>query len=100
MLEPFTRNYARLQAYFNYVHNTWHLESMREIEKLKAHAVIPLNRFEHKIYSQNGEDGIIREIFKRIGTTSKTFFEFGAGAGNENNTIALLIDDWTGWWIR
>jgi hypothetical protein len=77
----------------------WHLESAREIEKLKAEAIVPLNRFEHKIYSQHGEDGIIREIFKRIGTTSKTFFEFGAGAGSENNTIALLLDGWKGWWI-
>jgi hypothetical protein len=77
----------------------WHLESAREIEKLKAEAVNPLNKFEHKIYSQHGEDGILREIFNRIGTTSKTFFEFGAGSGSENNTIALLIDGWKGWWI-
>lgn len=95
----FTKYYLRLQWFFNYTRNMWHLESAREIEKLKAEAANPLNKFEHKIYSQHGEDGIIREIFNRIGTTSKTFFEFGAGAGSENNTIVLLLQGWKGWWI-
>jgi hypothetical protein len=95
----FSKYYLRLQWFFNYSRNMWHLESAREVERLKRESVNPLNRFEHKIYSQHGEDGILREIFSRIGTTSKTFFEFGAGSGSENNTIALLIDGWRGWWI-
>ncbi len=95
----FTKYYLRLQWFFNYSRNMWHLESAKEIERLKREAVNPLNRFEHKIYSQHGEDGIIREIFHRIGTTSKTFFEFGAGSGSENNTIVLLLEGWHGWWI-
>lgn len=56
--------------------------------------------FGSKIYSQNEEDGIIQEIFKRIGTTNKVFIEFGIGNGLENNTYALLFDDWTGLWIE
>jgi len=99
MRQFFTKYYLSLVWFFNYTRNIWQLESSREIERLKSEAVIPLNTFEHKIYSQHGEDGIIREIFKRIGTASNTFFEFGAGAGSENNTIALLIDGWSGWWI-
>ncbi len=35
-----------------------------------------LNHFELKVYSQAGEDGIIREIFNRIGVTNKFFFFF------------------------
>jgi hypothetical protein len=95
----FQKYFLRLQWFFNYSRNMWHLESAKEIERLKKEAINPLNRFENKIYSQHGEDGIIRELFKRIGTTSKTFFEFGAGSGSENNTIALLLDGWRGWWI-
>src|SRR5690242_500356 len=95
----FSKYYLSLIWFFNYARNIWHLESSREIEKLKNAAVVPLNKFEHKIYSQHGEDGIIREIFNRIGSTSNTFFEFGAGAGSESNTIALLVDGWSGWWI-
>lgn len=52
-----------------------------------------------KIYSQTDEDGIIREIFRRIGVTNKIFVEFGIGNGLENNTLSLLFDDWEGLWI-
>lgn len=31
--------------------------------------------YEYQAYSQNGEDGIIEEIFKRIGTTDRFFVE-------------------------
>ena len=55
--------------------------------------------FGYKMYSQNEEDGIIREIFQRIGVTNKVFVEFGVGNGLENNTLALLFDGWSGLWI-
>ena len=59
-----------------------------------------LIKYGQKIYSQNEEDGIIQEIFNRIGTTNKTFVEFGIGDGLENNTLALLLSDWKGLWIE
>ncbi len=59
-----------------------------------------LNRFEFKVYSQNGEDGIIEEIFNRIGTTNKFFVEFGVGNGLENNSAYLLVKDWSGLWLE
>lgn len=52
----------------------------------------------YKVYSQNEEDGIIREIFNRIGVTNKVFVEFGVDP-LENNTLALLFDGWKGLWI-
>jgi hypothetical protein len=58
-----------------------------------------LNKYEAKFFSQHGEDGIIAEIFKRIGTTNKTFFEFGAGIQFENNSLYLLLNGWNGFWI-
>lgn len=54
----------------------------------------------YKVYSKNEEDGIISEIFNRIGTTNKIFVEFGAGNGLENNTLALLFQNWMGLWIE
>lgn len=95
----FRKYYLRAQWLFNYVRSIYHLLSVKELERVLEHAPTTLNKKEHKIYSQHGEDGLIDEIFKRIGTTSKTFFEFGAGSGVENNTISLLIDGWKGWWI-
>ncbi|MDB4916839.1 MAG: hypothetical protein JWM95_4483 [Gemmatimonadetes bacterium] len=58
-----------------------------------------LNRYDFQIFSQNGEDGMIQEIFRRIGTSNRFFLEFGVGNGLENNTAALLLYGWSGAWI-
>lgn len=58
-----------------------------------------LDRFGYKVYSQNDEDGIIQEIFKRIGTTNKVFVEFGVEDGLESNGHFLLFTGWKGLWI-
>lgn len=51
--------------------------------------------FELKVFSQNGEDGVLAEIFHRIGAESRCFVEFGAGPGREAN--AVLLADVYGW---
>ncbi len=53
-----------------------------------------------QMYSQNGEDGIIAEIFRRIGVDDRFFVEVGAGTGIENNTRLLLQTGWRGVWIE
>lgn len=58
-----------------------------------------LASFEAKIYSQSGEDGMIREILRRIGETNRFFVEFGSSSGQENNTVFLLRNGWRGFWI-
>ena len=58
-----------------------------------------LLRHGFKVYSQHDEDGIIEEIFRRIGTTDRHFVEFGVGDGLENCTTYLLLNGWTGAWI-
>ncbi len=59
-----------------------------------------LERYGYKVYSQNDEDGIIQEIFRRIGTTDKRFIEFGVQNGLESNCHYLLFKGWTGLWIE
>lgn len=59
-----------------------------------------LLRSGRKVYSQNDEDGIIAEIFRRIGTASQRFVEIGAADGSENNTVWLLLQGWSGTWIE
>lgn len=64
-----------------------------------------INLHEKKIYSQNGEDGILDFIFSKIGTTNKFSVEFGVGNGFECNTVYLLEKkrlDWIndGLWCR
>lgn len=58
-----------------------------------------LLRYQYQVNSQNGEDGIIDEIFKRIGVTNKKFVEIGVGDGTENNTAFLMTKGWSGYWI-
>ena len=59
-----------------------------------------LTRHEHQVFSQNGEDGAIREILRRIGEPHRRFIEIGVGDGLENNTAFLLLQGWSGVWIE
>jgi hypothetical protein len=76
------------------------------IEK-RRREVEPLNlmNFEKRVFSQNGEDGILAEIFRRIGTRDRFFVEIGVGyrfgaRETECNTRNLLENDgWSGIWI-
>jgi hypothetical protein len=57
--------------------------------------VADLRRFERNWYSQNGEDGILRIIFEKIGVTNRFCVEFGVQDGRECNTRYLL--ETAGW---
>lgn len=59
-----------------------------------------LDYYGYKVYSQNDEDGIIEEIFNRIGVTNKVFVEIGLQDGLESNTHFLLHKGWSGLWIE
>ena len=67
----------------------------KEFKKDKKNLI----RYGFKVYSQSDEDGIINEIFKRIGTTNKRFLEFGVNS-TDNNTTFLLLNGWTGGWLE
>lgn len=60
---------------------------------------LDLGRHHGQVYSQNGEDGIIAEIFRRVGVNDGFFVEIGVGDGLENNTRFLLERGWRGVWI-
>ena len=66
----------------------------------KYHETNRLTRFEHRAFSQGGEDGIIEEILKRIGTNNNYVVEFGAGTGLQNCSAYLLNKGWSGLWIE
>lgn len=58
-----------------------------------------LQRYERQVFSQHGEDGIIDEIFHRIGASGRTFIEIGVEDGKENNTAHLVQQGWQGVWV-
>ena len=56
-----------------------------------------LNLSEVRIYSQNGEDGILLHLLSRTGVESGTFVEIGCGDGRECNAANLAINFcWSG----
>lgn len=56
-----------------------------------------IHDWEVSIWSQNGEDGILLNLFSRIGATSRRFLEFGCGTGLECNSANLALGfGWSG----
>lgn len=97
MQTNFTNNkfYKRTVEYIlsdNYINNILNQEKYRDKNRLEI--------FGYKVYSQNDEDGIINEIFNRIGTTNKFFVEFGVQDGLESNSHFLLFQGWQGVYIE
>jgi hypothetical protein len=56
---------------------------------------------ELRVFSQNGEDGVLAAIFARIGTTNRYFVEFGVEDGIECNTRFLMdVLGWSGLYLE
>ena len=80
-------------------HIYWLLSDMHKAQVLSQPKFADKKRLEpfgFKVYSQNEEDGMIAEIFNRIGTTNRFFIEFGVQDGLECNTHFLLFQGWEG----
>lgn len=57
--------------------------------------------FSRNIHSQNGEDGVLAELFRRMNITHGQFVEFGAWDGvHLSNTYNLLKQGWAGVYIE
>jgi hypothetical protein len=93
-----TKSYLELRNGLDLEANKFRLEILKTDSRYSDPK--NLNRYESTIFSQCGEDGIIQEIFRRIGTTNRFFVEFGAGNGLQNCTTTLLLQNWIGLWIE
>lgn len=58
-----------------------------------------MEQYEARIYSQNGEDGIIAHILSKIDIRNRVAVEFGVGNGYENNTRLLASLGWRTFWF-
>jgi len=88
----------RMRRFFHTHEHSWNNAALELQQRLKN--PLYLEQFGFKTYSQNDEDGIINEIFNRIGTTDKRFVEFGVDNGLECNGHFLLHKGWNGLWIN
>ena len=53
------------------------------------------------MFSQNGEDGVLAEILRRIGVGGGGFVEFGVQDGTEGNTVFLAqVLGWCGAYLE
>jgi hypothetical protein len=59
-----------------------------------------LLRYTDRVFSQGIEDGVLQEIFRRVGVASHTAIEVGTGDGTENNTMYLLFQGWKCLWVE
>jgi len=60
-----------------------------------------LTPYEHRVFSQNGEDGVIAELVRRVGAPGRWFVEFGGGLGVDGNCIFLAdVLGWEGLFIE
>jgi hypothetical protein len=65
----------------------------------KAADPLALAPYGFTAYSQSDDDGMIEEVFRRIGTTNREFIDFGCAEGIENNTTYLVLTGWSGLWM-
>src|SRR5712691_2173787 len=77
-----------------------HGQLERELAKPGLENPKRLERYGFKALAQFDADGILHEIFRRVGEEHRSFVEFGTGDGIENNTAYLLCQDWRGLWIE
>jgi len=73
------------------------LERFAELAAPDVADRLDLEGVELRVFSQNGEDGIIMYLFARIGVTDRRFVEIGVEDGRECNTANLAINlGWSG----
>jgi hypothetical protein len=80
------------------IHILWRRKDLSTQEFLKQKKVNKqgLEAYEYSLFSQNGEDGILRYLFSEIGASSKTFLEFGFGVVQNNSLRLILKEGWGG----
>ncbi len=72
-------------------------ERYAEIAAPESEGRIDLEGAEARVFSQNGEDGILLHLFSRIGVTDRRFVEVGVEDGSECNTANLAVNfGWSG----
>jgi hypothetical protein len=80
------------------IHQTQIMAAIAETPRFKDPLRLLFSSY--KVFSQNQEDGMIAEVFRRIGTSSRRFIEIGIEDGLECNSTFLLMQGWTGTWIE
>ena len=93
--------FTSLTVYENLIKENSSYLARTEISTIKSFlSPSRLEVFGYKVYSQNDEDGILCEIFRRLNVESGNFCEIGVSNGLECNSLLLLLQGWRGKWIE
>ena len=91
-LRPFVRRLVPVPMRSSLPYETW---KRTDPSNWPLHELIEkqgIEKYEYSLFSQNGEDGILRYLFSEIGFRSKLFLEFGFGV-TENNSLRLILKE-------
>ncbi len=77
----------------------WRRRDPREWPSARLSGGEDINRYEYSLFSQHGEDGIIRYLLSEVGIASRTFVEFGFGVVQNNSLRLVLNEDFQGLFI-
>jgi hypothetical protein len=96
----------KIKLFIKKLHLKWNIDVHKSLilnakilinENNKLKKIDYLQDVEFKVFSQNGEDGIIQYLINNIDIPNKTFIEFGVETYIESNTRFLLINnEWSG----
>src|SRR2546430_16765784 len=111
MLSALAQRLTRPFVRFLLRHWVRHEETIRIRQQLRylalAHLLsrsesrpIDLTPFELSLFSQNGEDGVLAEILRRIGAGGKCFVEIGASVNEANCLLLADAYQWSGVFVE
>jgi hypothetical protein len=94
-MDPAGNNLEHVSGYVD--KGTQILLALKYRDLYKQGVLLPFEEVQFRNHSQNGEDGILWNIFSLVGTTNKKAVEICAGNGKECNTANLVINH--GWHV-
>lgn len=74
------------------VHWDWQRKDISNWPRVSTGQLDGINRYEYSLFSQHGEDGIIRYIFDQIGFGQRYFLEFGFSP-RQCNSLRLMLEE-------
>jgi hypothetical protein len=96
----------KIKLFLKKIHLKWNIDVHKALvlnakilinENNKLKSINNLDKVEFKVFSQNGEDGIIQYLINNLEIPNKIFIEFGVETYIESNTRFLLINnEWSG----
>lgn len=81
-----------MQFRVSQIHQIWDRADPTRWQENEISRQRGVENYEFSLFSQNGEDGLLRYLYSEIGFRSRLFLEFGFGV-IENNSLRLILKE-------